>query len=204
MGLQRLYIDLTARKLVTSNFSTAGFGLPAMVQGDTATLELMFLKPVAGGAINAPYSIVNISGYDLVVAIGTPGGTPAALQNTWTAIEGNTVFSGVLSLNTAGITALLGANNQVTSTFEIELGLAGDYDTPIQIPVVLKKAVIATGSPVPPPGTEYYTVPAANATFVRKLGLAGETITLVSPNGVYGRILGVDNNGNATDDIVTL
>lgn len=200
MGLNRLYIDLTARKLVANQFSTAGYGLPAMVAGDTTSLELMFLQPSVGSGINNPYSILNIASYDLQVAIGTPGGTPAALQNTWSKINANTVFSGSLSLNTAGITALLGSNAQVTSTFEIELGLAGEYDTPIQIPVVLKKQVIPTGSPVPIPGTEYLTVPAAAATYARLYGLPGQTITLISPSNTYGRTLGVDDSGNPIDD----
>jgi hypothetical protein len=33
---------------------------------------------------------------------------------------------------------------------------------------------------------------------------AGTTITLVSPNGQWGRIIGVDDQGAPTDDIISL
>lgn len=200
MGLLRLYVDLTARKLVASQKSTAGYGMPAMVYGDVMSLEVMLLQPAIGAGINSPYSIIDISSIGLQVGIGTPGGTPAALQNTWTKIEGNTVFSGAFNLNTAGIAALLGSNSQVNSTFEIEVDSAGDTDTPIQISVTLKKPVISAGAPTPIPGTEYLTTTTAAATYARLYGNPGQTITLISENGLWGRTLGVDDSGNPTDD----
>lgn len=200
MGLLRLYTDTTERKLVKSQYSTAGYGLPAVIQGETLSLELMFLTPNVAAGINSPYSILNISAYSLRVGIGTQGGTPATQQSTWSTAPDGSYFFGVLPMNTAGIATLLGSNTQVSTTFEIELSLAGSPDKPILIPITVKKPVLPLGSPDPTPGVTYVTTEQATATYARLYGLPGQMHTFISENGLWGRTIGVDNEGNPIDE----
>jgi hypothetical protein len=55
-------------------------------------------------------------------------------------------------------------------------------------------------SAIPDPADEYYTKSETSGLFVPRSG--SESITLVSPDGTWQRVLGVDNDGNATDDLI--
>lgn len=208
-GAVQLFIDIVNRRLAFSFLNAATINLPPFVQGETLPLQLYFLKPIQGA--ENPFEYVDFSGSTIKVGItnfeGQPHGqlphTVIAFQDTFSAIPNG--FSGLLSLNTAGIETFLTDFAVRDSTFEVEVTEPASFPVKyLQVPVTLKSEVIDGAASVPVPTSDYMTRNESNAAFVKKIGLPGETVQFTSPNGVWGRILGVRDDGSAQDDIIEL
>lgn len=212
-GELSIFINTRDRTLAASFTNKQIITLPAMVQGETINLLVYFLAPV-GLQVSSPFSYLDFSGGTLKVGIcggnGLPTGTAndptptvIAFQDTFSEIPNG--FSGELTLNTAAVATFIGTLSERASTLEVELTpAAGDPVKYLQIPVILKAAVIESGSTVPTPTASYMTRNESLAAFVKQIGLPGETVQFTSPNGIYGRILGVRDDGTRQDDVIEL
>lgn len=205
-GPLRLYVDTQNRKLVQSNTNAADKSFPTLVQGEVPDVQIYFLQPT--GTFSAPYNFVNFSGSTLKMGImaGEPTGgsdTLIAFQDTWTAISNG--FQAEFSLNTVGISNALGGNPTVGCTAEIELSEPGDDPVKyFQGSCTIKAAVIDDSGTIPTPASSYVTRNEANASYLKKVEDNGIVWECRSPNGVYARLIGVDNNGDGIDSIVIL
>lgn len=185
--------------------------LPAQFQSNTVDIEVQVVDP---GGITASPTVCDMSAYGMRVSVGdTPTGSsggpvPLALSTlTWNAASVPTSpsrFVGSLALNTAAIDTYLGALPSKTAYFEVNLTIAGTRITIFQGSFEIKAVVDEGTSTVPTPTDTYLTKNESLATLVRKVGLPGELIVLTSPDGVYGRELGVSNSGAPIDNIIVL
>jgi len=127
-----------------------------------------------------------------------------ALQDTFSYDSSSHWFTGTLDLNTAGVNSHIGANSSATAYFEVNLTLAGNRTTILQTTFLLKAVVDELTATVPTPTDQYLTKAEMLSTFARLVGANGQTIILKSPGGIYGRELGVNDDGTAIDNIITL
>lgn len=206
--VMRLWVDTSRKSLVVSDLSTVSAPRPIFVQGDTLTLVIVLLDPNAAGGIKAPWSRVSVSGLSCRVGIGTPTsavGTaaPGIFQNSFTLDVTNNTLTGTLYITPATVASLLGSATSGDSTLEIEIAEGGNYSTVYcGSCTLLAELIESAAAPPGVPSDTYMTTNESLAAFVRKIGLAGESVTLTSPDGTKQCILYVDDNGQFHADAV--
>ena len=173
-----------------NNLNNSGlFVLPDIHQEDSLAIDLSVVNRI--NFATPPYfSLVNIANYALQISIGTPGVVNAS-QNVWTTNGDNTVFSGVLALNTAGINALL---NGASQTFEIRLLNLTNYYRGHATVRYRKSIALAGTLSVPAGDTALGKIEAAEMYMPYELP-AGRGITMVSADGAQKQLLYLDNDG---------
>lgn len=140
MAILSLNFDVLSKTLVFSETNPTPINLPPLHQEDSPTIEFRALKRIR--QTGTPfYERISLSGYDLLISIGTAGSIEAS-SNTWTASDGNTLLTGRLDLNTAGISALADGTQRI---FEVRLfDGTGFYRG--QTDCTIKKSVALTSS----------------------------------------------------------
>jgi hypothetical protein len=104
MALLNLFLDTQSKRLVFSETQPVPISLPDLNQEDSFTIDFRALKRIRQGV--APFfERIGLVGYDLLISVGTANSILAS-ASSWTASDGNTLLSGRLDLNTAGIAAL--------------------------------------------------------------------------------------------------
>src|SRR5882724_8142602 len=200
-----LYVDVQGNQLVMGPTNPQAAPVPPLVQGDTLTLRIYLLARANGFPLATPaFTILNNAGLTLQLALGDKVGNATnyyATQFVWAADAANQYFTAQLALNTANITALLGASDSKGTTLHIEYLSAGLPSTVLEIPVTVQAAVIkAGGGAALPPGQTPLSAEYANATFLTRL-VQGQII-LVSPDGTKKCALYCDNDGSFHGDTV--
>ncbi len=181
--------------------------IPDLFQNNVRDLQIQFVDPTGG--INTQYVAVDVAAYGLRTAIGaTPTGTaggpaPLTFQDTFVWDSVNKWFTGSLALNVAAINSFIGTAAAATAYFEITL-TGTDWQTILQQTFTLRAVVDDTGATAPAPADSYFTKNEAEARYQKKIGDAGQRLVLVSANGLYGRELGVNDDGTALDNLITL
>ena len=206
-SLLKLYVDTERNKLVKSASSTQEVTLPTFFQGDVVPISVTLLAPKTTGGIADPYSIVTDS-YTIKIGLTTPhptAGQETVHTNSNLTQNGDTnEHEGTLLLNANGVGTLLGSTTSATAQLEIEARTgSGTYSTELMREVTVKADGLKTSTPVDLASDTYPTTAEANATFVSKIGTAGDSITLVSPDGTKGIILYCTNNGEFKSDNIT-
>lgn len=207
MALRRLFIDISqppASALVVSDTNRSPITPLHFTQGDTETIQLCILEPNSTGGLSSPYAKLNLAGYNIRLAIGTPGGTPVALVTSWSVGTPYTSATASLALTSVGLTSLLGSSNEVGAYFQVRLDSgSGTYETKSLARCTLHKSIDDSISTEPDPVEDYYTKNEANARFARRTGEAGEGIILTSPDGASQIVLSVYNDGTFHADPYT-
>lgn len=190
MAFLTLYFDLASQRLVNSLNNSGQFVLPDIHQEDSLAIDLSVVNRI--NFATPPYfSLVNIANYALQIAIGTPGVVNAS-QNVWTTNSENTVFSGVVQLDTAGINALADGASQI---FEVRLlNLTNYYRGHFSVRYRKSVAVVAGSLATPPGDTALGKIEASEMYMPYELP-AGRGITLVSEDGLQKQLLYLDNDG---------
>jgi hypothetical protein len=206
MSVLRLVIDRQNKQLV--NYLGSVIQLPALFQTTVPTLQIGVVDPT--GNVMAPYSLVDLTGYGLRASVGdTPTGTaggpaPLALQDTFVWNAATKYFSADLSLTGAAIDSFIGSLASRGAYFEINLTLNGNRDVLLQIPVTLKAVVDELTSTAPGPTDQYLTKAECLALFAKLIMDLGQRQVFRSANGVYGREIGVNDDGSALDNLINL
>ncbi len=206
-ALLKLYVDTERNKLVKSASSTQEVTLPTFFQGDVVPISVTLLEPKTGGGIADPFSIVTDS-YTVKIGLTTPhatSGSETVHTNSNLTQNGTTnEHEGTLLLNATGVTTLLGSGTSATAQLEIEARTgSGTYSTELMREVTIKADGLKSSTPVDLATETYPTTAEATATFAAKIGSAGDSITLVSPDGAKGIILYCTNDGEFKSDNVT-
>lgn len=206
----KLYVDTQSNRLVKSSTQTDAFTLPTFYQGDIIPVRLYLLEPNTTGGIASPYSIITES-KSVSIALVTPHQTSGSevvhASLTFSTFDSSTgAYTGNLSLNTTEITTLLGSSTSATTYFEVQVTGGGIVSTELQTQVTVRADGIKAASATPVGAESYYTQAQADGVFVKfdNRGRAGSTIVLTSPDGTWGRLLGVDNDGYPRDEIITI
>ena len=205
-ALLKLFVDTERNKLVKSATSTQEVTLPTFFQGDVVPISVTLLEPKAGGGISDPYSIVG-DAYTVKIGLTTPhatSGSETVHTNSNLTQSATNEHEGTLLLNATAVTTLLGSGTSADCQLEIEARTgSGTYSTELMRQVSVKADGLKTSTPVDLASETYPTTAEATATFVAKIGEAGDSITLVSPDGTKGIILYCTNDGEFKSDNVT-
>jgi len=205
-ALLKLYVDTERNKLVKSSTSTQEVTLPTFFQGDVVPIAVTLLEPKTSGGISDPFSIVTDS-YTVKIGLTTPhatSGSETVHTNSNLTQNENNIHEGTLLLNATAVTTLLATGTSATCQLEIEARTAsGTYSTELMREVTVKADGLKTSTPVTIGSETYPTSAEATATFAAKVGGAGDSITLVSPDGAKGIILYCTNDGEFMTDTVT-
>ena len=205
-ALLKLYVDTERNKLVKSATSTQEVTLPTFFQGDVVPISVTLLEPKAGGGISDPYSIVGDT-YTVKIGLTTPhatSGSETVHTNSNLTQSAENEHEGTLLLNATAVTTLLGSGTSADCQLEIEARTgSGTYSTELMRQVSVKADGLKTSTPVDLASETYPTTAEATATFAAKIGEAGDSITLVSPDGTKGIILYCTNDGEFKSDNVT-
>jgi len=205
-ALLKLYVDTERNKLVKSSTSTQEVTLPTFFQGDVVPISVTLLEPKAGGGISVPYSIVG-DAYTVKIGLTTPhatSGSETVHTNSNLTQSATNEHEATLLLNATAVTTLLGSGTSADCQLEIEARTgSGTYSTELMRQVTVKADGLKTSTPVDLASETYPTTAEATATFAAKIGEAGDSITLVSPDGTKGIILYCTNDGEFKSDNVT-
>jgi len=207
MGLLKLVCDVSNKRLVKSLTDSSAFILPKFVYGDRISLELLLVEPDNTGGIQRPFSVVDTAPYSLKIAIGdAPNTTPDALQDTFSKYTGEEArFTGYLDLGATAMGTAIGTARAISRFLEIELNsVDAGYETLVQQEVTIWNQVISGASAAPLPTDEYFTKAEQGQLFPGFIMARGQTLTMPSPNGIYARQLGCNDDGTALDNIITL
>ncbi len=189
------------------NYNGGVLRVPDLFQGNVRDFQIQFVDPT--GSLNSPYVAVDMAAFGLRLAIGdTPTGTtgsptPLTFQDTWTWDATNKWFTASVNLNVAAVNTFIGTASGKTAYFELTATGAA-WQTILQQTFTLRAVVDDTGATLPAPADSYYTKNETEARFQKKVGDAGQRLVLVSANGLYGRELGVNDDGTAYDGLITL
>jgi hypothetical protein len=207
----QLYLDVFNRRLpLTLSNQSAFTGLSNAYQYGKLKFRIYPVRP-NGNVTGTLYSVLDLDNLTLKMGIGAKAGGEDLLAYTapgsWSKVydsgsSGPGYFSGDLDLNTTEMNTAIGSASSVASFFEIQLGDSSDYRTAYSAAITVNATVMTGGaaSAIPDPADEYYTKSETSGLFVPRSG--SESITLVSPDGTWQRVLGVDNDGNAIDDLI--
>jgi hypothetical protein len=200
----KLFNDITNRKLVVSPVKADGFPCPTVFQEDKINFEITFLEINPDGSYNAPFSILDPTGFSLTVKVGTITGS-AILAATSAFTAGVSSLTGVLDLNTAEMVSAInaaGTANKITPVIEFELNDGACKITTYQQLITVNAELIKSGQPAGPlPITAYPTWDELTQRFVQfGLNPPGRNPIFVSPNGAHTREVGVDNSGDSIDN----
>lgn len=212
-----LTVDIVNKVLVALNGTPTA--LPPQFQTNTANLQIFCVVPSQtslpiGTGTSIAYLVQNMAAFGLRAAVGatpegesapggSPGPAPIALQTifNWDAVSQS--FLGTLSLNSVAVDDFIGEASQQTAFFELNLTIAGTRITILQTAFLLKANVDQTaGGAAPTPTNDFYTKEDSDNRYVKKVGLAGETFILTSPDGTKQLEIGVDNNGELSTNLV--
>lgn len=220
-----LYFDIVGKQVyqgltglsstVSSGPANGNYTFPPFCFGDSVPYNVFLMVPVSGTSPGkAPtFQLVNATAYaGLQMALGSVDGnyTDLTWQNTWaTAVDpvtGITYFTATLSIYTSQIQTALGSASSISTNLQVFLVVSGVPPTQIGETLYLNTATIkqvvqnpGTANPLPLPASQYLTAAQTSQIYARKVGLPGDTIELVSPDGTKNRTLGIDNNGNPID-----
>ena len=129
--------------------------------------------------------------------------SPLVQQTTWTADSGTNTFTGTLDLNTAGMNSYVGSASSVSAYLQIEFSQSGGGWTPVyQQSITVKNSVTQPTSTSPDPVQTYRTADESDGLYDTPIMRQGVFKVIISSNGQWQRVLGVDDNGTAVDQIL--
>lgn len=192
-----LIVNISRGYIQASTSNGTRVAAPSFTVGDQYPVRIAFVEQNGEGPA-ATFSVLSPSSLGLKVGIGTRGGTPAVLQTTWTP-SGN-YLTGTLDCATAAFSSAVSAGTRLY--FEVEVSESGQPNTVYQVEATTRDQVCPTSATTPAPAEEFYTKTEANNTFAKKVGAAGDAITLTSADGTKQVILYVDNDGTFHADAV--
>lgn len=145
-----------------------------------------------------PFHQVDVSGLSVVFSIlDSTGATVLASQSTFTADVTRQTLTGILDCNTANmVSAVTAGDAQViievrftdSSTVSKNVRASGSS-------TIVRKQFNTSGSPTPSGADVYLTDKQTLALFIPRVGAAGDSFSLRSPDGTKTMLLYLDNDG---------
>ena len=214
---QKLYIDVDLGLAYQRFNDFSLFRKPEVYAGDTAKLELYLVRTSRNNSF--PMETMDFPASTITVAIGTPGGTPAASGTTWTAIAtpAATYSAPVLTIPSSAVNGYITLTLTNTSpsltatTAPINLtASSADIETAIESAVNAQSGWSAAAAIITQtgPGKFTVTVSATNTATVYALTVA-VTSTLTGVPGYEGSLALTGSGvttllGSATEVTTTL
>ena len=190
-----LYNDIVNNRLVEGLNSRTSIALREFFQGETVSIRIFPVRPIAGAVVAPFYESVSVAAMDYRLSIGPAAGAESlkAYQDTWS-VQTSADSAGLsnylyadLDLNTTELNTAIGSDSTYTSSlFELQFSdNSAPYRVGYQGPFTLRAVVrdVSGAASLPTPATSYPDWNQANSAFVRKQGEAGEAFELVSQDG---------------------
>ena len=185
-----IILDVVTKRLVLSYRDATIFTLPPFQNTECIPIAFCAVKQVS--IFRQPiFEKIPLAGYSLQISIGSAG-TVLAAQNTFTLSSDGYALTGVLDLNTAGIS---GCADGANALFEIRL-FEGTHLTYAQTSVTLCKSVYTTGVLVPVPTDTALGLLEARRMFPMRDGAAGDGLIFTSADGSKRIFAYCDNAGS--------
>ena len=150
------------------------------------------------------YVRIPVTGLTLDIAIGERAGAEVikARQNVWTAHADGYLYA-TLNLNTTDLNNAI-TGDTFTTYLEIQMTESGNARPTFQEQITIQSVVIgpAGASALPAAASQFLTREQCLQMFVKWTeNLAGNAIELASPDGTRFRLIGVNNDGSAMDEL---
>jgi hypothetical protein len=205
-----MYLDCLEGRLVKGLSNQDEFVFNTVYQGSALQMRVYPVIPTFSGL--APfYSKLSLTNLDLQIVLGPRAGADAikAAQYTWTKQTTNDsdgksgYFYATLDLNTSELETAIGSLDSITYYLEFRISESAVWRVAHQRQVTVISVVKnPTGAAsIPTPAASYYTAAEIQNLFVRKIGLAGETVIFTSPDGASTRELGCNDDKSGMDNV---
>jgi hypothetical protein len=195
MALVDLYLDVKTGTFVKSILDASPFNLPDRYQEDSLEINLWLYSRDYTVYTGNLFTILPLSGYDCFVSVGDAG-TVMASQATFTKVNNNQTFSGVLDLNTTLINTALSAANPTAKTFEVRVLKSGTIYHRVQKPLNIYKSVALAAAVTTPATSAALSKTEAAATYLPYELPAGRGIVLTSEDGTQKGMIYMHNDGS--------
>lgn len=201
---RKIFVNWFSKVLQVSDTNGGVVELAPFYKYETVPFDIVIVEPNLEVIGFPRWNRVDISNLSIRAAINDTLDTasPLSYQPTFTKDESSNVFSGELDLNTSALNTWIGSSSSKSAYFEIELQEGTAVTKIYQALIEVKNSVVQIGVTSPSPVDSYLTTASADQQYARKVGAAGEQFTITSPGGVYQRVFGVDDGGNAIDQIL--
>lgn len=192
-----LIYNISTKQLVLSVAQPSSVGALSWFFEDTQHLLIQFVQ---NGSATGTVTVVPAAGIGLVIAAGKPGGTVYS-EATAPAADLTNTFTVDLPMNTTQVQAALGSAPNVSCTLELRTNDGTNFQR-YQIPLTIINSVISSALTSTPPPDVAIGAAAANTTFVKRNGAAGDFQILTSADGSKQVRFYLGNDGTTHFDVI--
>lgn len=157
------------------------------------------MKMSASPSNEQPFELLDGGDYAITVSILKYSDGSVLAGPTTLAGSDEYMRVGKVDLNTAAMVAAIAAARELACILEVTFDDGTDDKVTIQQDFYVKRNWYSAGTPTELPLTSYPTWAEAQAVFLAKVNGPGVTGTFYSPDGTKIRIVGIDDEGAATD-----
>lgn len=201
---QNLFVNIAERRLQVSDIDGGEVSLGALYKYMTVPLCVVLVEQDPEGELGS-FERKSVGNLSLRVSINDTldDASPLVQQTSWTADSANNTLKGSIDLNTAGMNSAVGSASSITAYFQIEFSESGGGWTPIyQQTITIRNSVTQPTTTSPDPSQTYRTAQESDGIYDTPIMRTGIQKIIISPNGQWQRVLGIDDNGTRIDDVL--
>lgn len=201
---QTLFVNIAEKRLQKSDLDGGELSIGPLFKYQSLPMTVCLVEESTTSLLPL-YERKSVGNLSLRVSLNDTldDASPLAQQTSWTADSGTNTFTGTLDLNTAGLNSFVGSASSVTAYLQIEFSQSGGGWTPVyQQQVTVKNSVTQPTSTSPDPTQTYRTAEESDGLYDTPIMRQGISKVIISANGQWQRVLGVDDNGTAVDVIL--
>lgn len=149
MGQLRLYNVLDSKRLMLHATSRDEYFLPDFLKGESPTVDFTLMTRNESGESKIPWTLIEPGSYSLKMGLfRTSSDAQLAFQDTFTDVSATSSKTGVLTYDSAAITANLGSSAKLDCMFEIRVtDSGGNPIVSYQHAAILRKTYITSTTP---------------------------------------------------------
>lgn len=201
---QTLFVNIADKRLQKSDLDGGELSIGPLFKYQSLPMTVCLVEESTTSTLPL-YERKSVGNLSLRVSLNDTldDASPLAQQTSWTADSGTNTFTGTLDLNTAGMNSFVGSAASATGYLQIEFSQSGGGWTPVfQQQVTVKNSVTQPTSTSPDPTQTYRTAEESDGLYDTPIMRQGISKVIISANGQWQRVLGVDDNGTAVDVIL--
>ena len=201
---QNIFVNIAEKRLQKSDLDGGEASIGPLFKYQSVPMTVCLVEE-ASDTVLPSYERKAVSNLSLRVSLNDTldDASPLVQQTTWTADSGTNTFTGTLDLNTAGMNSYVGSAASASAYLQIEFSQSGGGWTPVyQQSITVKNSVTQPTTTTPDPVQTYRTADESDGIYDTPIMRQGVFKVIISSNGQWQRVLGVDDNGTAVDQIL--
>lgn len=201
---QNLFVNVSEKRLQVSDINGGEVRLGDLFKYMTLPLKVVLVEQDPQGEVGQ-YERKSVGNLSLRISVNDTldDASPLAQQTSWAADSGNNHLTGLLDLNTAGLNSYVGSSTMVSAYFQIEFSESGGGYTPVyQQQITIRNSITQPTTTSPNPVNTYRTAAEGDLVYDTPIMRQGIQKVIISANGSWQRILGIDDNGTRIDDVL--